>query len=411
MLSLVADDYNNEEENVDSSASSSASLSCPSPSVSSSSSSTSKSNTLFSVLPAPSNKRKLATTKAKKQKKLKPIEKVEISSTVLPTTSSTEGKASDSFDISSFLPAPQHDADKMFQRSLLRKAHTATEPEPSSSPSDPSISSSTTSYSTSSSASTTSCSSSSSFSLSSSSALASYTSPPPRLAKSSAPSVSMSSSSRFSHSSSSSSSSSSSFEKYAPLVGPLLPSSCSTVPLSSSPSLVNAPPGLSIKKPSVVHQPTPSASEGSILASTASLSESSLLPSVSPSANDTPYPISQDELQAALCQDPKMAAELRRGVEFINVKSSDLTKMSIQEKLHAEFEGKFVPSSDVKLSAKFWNVKGGQSVVVHTPDKVHKRKHQINSLATQALVMEAELQKRKAMGYQSKQQRNARYGW
>jgi hypothetical protein len=42
---------------------------------------------------------------------------------------------------------------------------------------------------------------------------------------------------------------------------------------------------------------------------------------------------------------------------------------------------------------------------------VHKRKHQINSLAAECAANRIELEQRKSQGHKSKQQTQAKYGW
>ena len=45
------------------------------------------------------------------------------------------------------------------------------------------------------------------------------------------------------------------------------------------------------------------------------------------------------------------------------------------------------------------------------PYQVHKRKHQINSLAADCAANRIELEQRKSQGHKSKQQTQAKYGW
>jgi len=65
----------------------------------------------------------------------------------------------------------------------------------------------------------------------------------------------------------------------------------------------------------------------------------------------------------------------------------------------------------VKISANFWNRKTGAVEEYHKPNKLQKRKHQINSLAFDVKEKATELAQRRSSGNLTKQQTQAKYGW
>ena len=66
---------------------------------------------------------------------------------------------------------------------------------------------------------------------------------------------------------------------------------------------------------------------------------------------------------------------------------------------------------EVAVKAKFYNRSTGAFETTFKSSSIHKRKHQINSLAQQCAANRVELEQRKAQGHKTKQQTQAKYGW
>ncbi len=68
----------------------------------------------------------------------------------------------------------------------------------------------------------------------------------------------------------------------------------------------------------------------------------------------------------------------------------------------------------IQVNAKFWSAQAGTQTVVTGSghmETLHKRKHQINTLAVQAAAMELQLAKQRAAGHSVRQMARAKYGW
>lgn len=93
--------------------------------------------------------------------------------------------------------------------------------------------------------------------------------------------------------------------------------------------------------------------------------------------------------------------------KVVNVSLTDLKKTIGPAR---EFEmGK--PKEDVQIAAQFWNRKTGTLEATYKPNRLQKRKHQINALAHDCKEKAAELAQRASMGLKTKQQTQAKYGW
>jgi len=69
------------------------------------------------------------------------------------------------------------------------------------------------------------------------------------------------------------------------------------------------------------------------------------------------------------------------------------------------------PAEDVTISANFYNRGSGELEQSYKPNKMQKRKHQINSLAFDCAAKSSELAMRASHGIKTKQQTQAKYGW
>ena len=69
------------------------------------------------------------------------------------------------------------------------------------------------------------------------------------------------------------------------------------------------------------------------------------------------------------------------------------------------------PKEDVQIAAQFWNRKTGSLEAVCKPNRLQKRKHQINALAHECKEKAVELAQRARMGLKTKKETQAKYGW
>lgn len=102
--------------------------------------------------------------------------------------------------------------------------------------------------------------------------------------------------------------------------------------------------------------------------------------------------------------------ELAR-VQVLEVRQDDLTHKSHAEILHEQFNEKHAPTGEVNVEASFYNSKTGGEVSHAKPQKIHKRKHQINQLAFDAADREQELQAKHALGNARRTAAKNRYGF
>jgi len=106
-----------------------------------------------------------------------------------------------------------------------------------------------------------------------------------------------------------------------------------------------------------------------------------------------------------------MAAELKKGVNFVDVSADSLRKQTRAERAFAEFQARGMQNASVEeQTAFFYNESLDQTVAVK-PSKTHKRKHQINSLAHQAALNEFDLAMRRAKHMRTKKETAMKYGW
>ena len=69
------------------------------------------------------------------------------------------------------------------------------------------------------------------------------------------------------------------------------------------------------------------------------------------------------------------------------------------------------PKDEVKISATFWNRASGGMEQQYQANSQQKRKHQINSLAADAMARSSEIAARGSKGMKSKKETAAKYGW
>ena len=69
------------------------------------------------------------------------------------------------------------------------------------------------------------------------------------------------------------------------------------------------------------------------------------------------------------------------------------------------------PKEDVQIAAQFWNRKTGSLEATCKPNRLQKRKHQINALAHDCKEKAVELAQRARMGLKTKKETQAKYGW
>uniref|UniRef100_A0A7S4DMR8 Proline-rich protein PRCC n=1 Tax=Lotharella globosa TaxID=91324 RepID=A0A7S4DMR8_9EUKA len=127
-----------------------------------------------------------------------------------------------------------------------------------------------------------------------------------------------------------------------------------------------------------------------------------------------PTPTSQasgSNVDTSLCFDPIMAAELKKGVKFVDVSADTLRKQTREERLFAEFQQSGMAQKSIEeQTAFFFDAKMGDQVPMKV-SKLHKRRHHINSLAHQAAVNEFDLAMRRAKHQRTKRETAAKYGW
>lgn len=95
---------------------------------------------------------------------------------------------------------------------------------------------------------------------------------------------------------------------------------------------------------------------------------------------------------------------------LVDVNAESLRQRTHLEQMEADFDAKN-PSPVVEVKAAFWNSKAGTTVSTTKGTKLHKRKHQINTLAAESAAREHELNKWRATGKAHLAQAKARYGW
>ena len=66
---------------------------------------------------------------------------------------------------------------------------------------------------------------------------------------------------------------------------------------------------------------------------------------------------------------------------------------------------------DVKIAATFWSRTSGAVEQQYKASSLQKRKHQINSLAADAMAKQSEVAARSSKGMKSKKETAAKYGW
>lgn len=112
---------------------------------------------------------------------------------------------------------------------------------------------------------------------------------------------------------------------------------------------------------------------------------------------------------------PELRKMLGKNVKFDPALLMDVNAESLRQKTHAEqMEADFDSKNStpvVEVKASFWNSKVGDTVTTTKGTKLHKRKHQINSLAAESAAREHELNKWRATGKAHLAQAKARYGW
>jgi hypothetical protein len=69
------------------------------------------------------------------------------------------------------------------------------------------------------------------------------------------------------------------------------------------------------------------------------------------------------------------------------------------------------PTQDVKIAASFWSRSSGGVEQQYKASSLQKRKHQINSLAADAMARQSEIAARASKGMKSKKETAAKYGW
>lgn len=120
---------------------------------------------------------------------------------------------------------------------------------------------------------------------------------------------------------------------------------------------------------------------------------------------------------AAGPQLPDMAAEqFAAAAEMAGVDASQVVSISqdaLKRAIRPATEYAIAPkdAEEVKITAKFFNRSTGAIETTYQPNKLHKRKHQINSLAADCAASSIELAQRRSSGFKTKQETQAKYGW
>jgi len=95
----------------------------------------------------------------------------------------------------------------------------------------------------------------------------------------------------------------------------------------------------------------------------------------------------------------------------IEGKTQSVGHIYIGDSMAAKFDEGRKPPPDPHIEAKFWNPRAGTFDTTHKPSKLHKRRHQINSLAHQHQLKAFELANKRGAGHQAKHSAAQRYGW
>jgi len=134
-------------------------------------------------------------------------------------------------------------------------------------------------------------------------------------------------------------------------------------------------------------------------------------PTMPPTAEFEYYPSAPDT-NTPVPDDPQFARQLAFGnVEFVDVNASELHRRSTQEQIAADHFNEAKKQVEPTVEASFWNPRKGGVTTTLKPERLQKRKHQINQLAFQAKQQDMELTYKRAAGHQSKKQTMAKYGW
>jgi hypothetical protein len=112
---------------------------------------------------------------------------------------------------------------------------------------------------------------------------------------------------------------------------------------------------------------------------------------------------------------PALRKMLGKNLKFdpgmlVDVNAEALRQKTRAEQMEADFDTKN-SAPVVEVKASFWNSKAGETITTTKGTKLHKRKHQINTLAAESAAREHELNKWRATGKAHLAQAKARYGW
>eukprot|EP00658_Telonema_sp_P-2_P078370 TRINITY_DN7320_c0_g1_i2.p1 TRINITY_DN7320_c0_g1~~TRINITY_DN7320_c0_g1_i2.p1 ORF type:complete len:352 (+),score=87.22 TRINITY_DN7320_c0_g1_i2:37-1092(+) len=117
--------------------------------------------------------------------------------------------------------------------------------------------------------------------------------------------------------------------------------------------------------------------------------------------------------------DPKDKPKARRGQEqipdwaqMVEVNAGDTSFVpKVSEEYKAQLQNLAAPKPEVKVQAPMFNRNGGTMTMCSGATRIAKRKHQIHTLAVQAVQREAELNLRTLKHKKTKSETYSRYGW
>ena len=134
---------------------------------------------------------------------------------------------------------------------------------------------------------------------------------------------------------------------------------------------------------------------------------------VSPSSTHTPDMVDFMESNDPMAQQFLMGMRRGGGSRIVSVRQSELTfQSSLEQAIAAADPANVGPALPTPVVTKQWNVaKGEVTTVVTTGSKLQKKKHQIGTLASQAIAQSAQLMALKGASSANKKASAARYGW
>eukprot|EP00908_Phaeocystis_cordata_P026198 Transcript_8666.p3 GENE.Transcript_8666~~Transcript_8666.p3 ORF type:complete len:193 (-),score=77.96 Transcript_8666:189-767(-) len=109
------------------------------------------------------------------------------------------------------------------------------------------------------------------------------------------------------------------------------------------------------------------------------------------------------------------AQRFAAAADMAGIDSSQVISVSqdvLKRSMAGAFDAQKPPDEEqIKVQAKFYNRSTGEVTTTYQPNKLQKRKHQINSLAAEAAARSVELAQRRGTHTKTKAETAAKYGW